>query len=133
MLDALYSHVARRAAIYLWLLVAFAAFGRWFAVTINVSDSLPGKVFLVQKGAKPDKGELAAFRYAGGGPYERGTLFLKEMSGVPGSSVVGKEIGGGCGKEAKRVVESMPKWLPGEASGHPVKVRFTLPVRFRLE
>lgn len=44
-----------------------------------------------------------------------------------------KDIGGGCGKEAVRVVESMPKWIPGEANGNPVKVRFTLPVRFRLE
>jgi len=95
MLDAIYSHVARRAAIYLWLLVAFAAFGRWFALTINVSDSLPGMVFLVQKGSKPDQGDLVAFRYAGGGPYERGALFLKQMRGVPGSLVVGKEVGGG--------------------------------------
>ena len=44
-----------------------------------------------------------------------------------------KDIGGGCGKEAIRVVNSMPKWSPGEANGHPVKVKFTLPVRFRLE
>ena len=44
-----------------------------------------------------------------------------------------KDIGGGCGKEAVRVVETMPKWLPGEANGNPVKVRFTLPVRFKLE
>lgn len=44
-----------------------------------------------------------------------------------------KDIGGGCGKEAVRVVQSMPKWLPGEASGHAVKVRYTLPVRFKLE
>jgi protein TonB len=44
-----------------------------------------------------------------------------------------KDIGGGCGKEAVRVVQAMPKWNPGEANGNPVKVRFTLPVRFRLE
>lgn len=44
-----------------------------------------------------------------------------------------KDIGGGCGKEAIRVLQSMPKWSPGEANGHPVKVKFTLPVRFRLE
>ncbi|MEQ1747106.1 MAG: energy transducer TonB, partial [Saprospiraceae bacterium] len=44
-----------------------------------------------------------------------------------------KDIGGGCGKEAIRVVQSMPKWIPGEANGNAVKVRFTLPVRFRLE
>ena len=44
-----------------------------------------------------------------------------------------KDIGGGCGKEAVHVVQSMPRWIPGEASGHAVKVRFTLPVRFRLQ
>ena len=66
----------------------------------------------------------------------QGTVALMFVIGKDGSVYdvqVVKEIGGGCGKEAKRVVESMPKWLPGEASGHPVKVRFTLPVRFRLE
>jgi len=44
-----------------------------------------------------------------------------------------REIGGGCGKEAVRVVKAMPKWVPGEANGNPVKVRYTLPVRFKLE
>lgn len=43
-----------------------------------------------------------------------------------------KDIGGGCGKEALRVVRTMPAWSPGEANGVPVKVRFTLPVRFKL-
>jgi periplasmic protein TonB len=43
-----------------------------------------------------------------------------------------KDPGGGCGKEALRVVGEMPKWTPGEANGNPVKVRFTLPVKFRL-
>lgn len=44
-----------------------------------------------------------------------------------------KDIGGGCGKEAVRVVQSMPSWNPGEQNGHSVKVRYTLPVLFRLE
>lgn len=44
-----------------------------------------------------------------------------------------RDIGGGCGKEAVRVVKAMPKWSPGEANGHAVKVRYTLPVRFQLE
>lgn len=35
-------------------------------------------------------------------------------------------------KEATRVVKAMPKWKPGEQRGVPVKVRFTLPVTFRL-
>jgi protein TonB len=44
-----------------------------------------------------------------------------------------KEVGGGCSKEALRVVKTMPRWSPGEAQGHAVKVRFTLPVRFALQ
>jgi TonB family protein len=35
--------------------------------------------------------------------------------------------------ECKRVVNGMPKWTPGMADGKPVKVRYTLPIRFKLE
>lgn len=66
----------------------------------------------------------------------QGTVALSFVIGKDGSvndvSIL-KDIGGGCGKEAVRVVKSMPAWMPGEANGHPVKVRFTLPVRFRLQ
>lgn len=34
--------------------------------------------------------------------------------------------------EAVRVVKSMPKWKPGTVDGKPVKVRYTLPVLFKL-
>ncbi len=34
--------------------------------------------------------------------------------------------------EAKRVIENMPKWKPGKQRGHEVRVRFTLPIDFRL-
>lgn len=95
MLDAIYSHLFRRAPVYLWLLAAMVAFSRYFTISINVSDSLPGVLFLVQKGAKPGKGDLAAFRYNGGGPYERGSLFLKRVLGVPGSVVTATDRGGG--------------------------------------
>ncbi len=66
----------------------------------------------------------------------QGTVALSFVIGKDGrvSDVsILKDIGGGCGKEAVRVVESMPRWSPGEASGYPVKVRFTLPVKFRLQ
>ena len=36
-------------------------------------------------------------------------------------------------KEAVRVVKSMPNWKPGKQSGKAVRVRFTLPVTFRLK
>lgn len=34
--------------------------------------------------------------------------------------------------EAIRVIKNMPKWNPGTQGGIPVKVRYTLPVTFRL-
>ena len=36
-------------------------------------------------------------------------------------------------REAKRVIESMPKWAPGKQRGKPVRSRFTLPVTFKLQ
>jgi len=59
--------------------------------------------------------------------------FVVNKDGSVSDVAIVKEIGGGCGKEAVRVVRTMPKWSAGEANGHPVKVRFTLPVRFRLD
>ena len=35
--------------------------------------------------------------------------------------------------EALRIVRSMPNWTPGKQRGEPVRVRFTLPVTFRLQ
>lgn len=43
-----------------------------------------------------------------------------------------KDLEGGCGQEAARIMSIMPRWVPGEISGKPVRVRFTLPVRFKL-
>ncbi|MBK7937479.1 MAG: TonB family protein [Lewinellaceae bacterium] len=59
--------------------------------------------------------------------------FVIGKSGQVSDVQLVKDIGGGCGKEAMRVVQTMPKWIPGENNGIPVKVRFTLPVRFRLD
>ena len=36
-------------------------------------------------------------------------------------------------KEAVRVIQSMPKWIPGRQNGKAVSVRYTLPVTFRLQ
>lgn len=35
-------------------------------------------------------------------------------------------------KEALRIVNSLPKWKPGQQAGEPVKVSYTLPVDFKL-
>ena len=36
-------------------------------------------------------------------------------------------------KEAVRVIQQMPRWTPGKQRGQAVRVRFTLPVVFRLQ
>ncbi len=35
-------------------------------------------------------------------------------------------------KEAVRVIRNMPRWSPGKQGGEPVRVRYTVPVSFRL-
>lgn len=65
----------------------------------------------------------------------QGTVVLSFVVGKDGNIsdiTVLRDLGGGCTKEAIRVVQSMPKWSPGEAQGHPVKVRYVLPIRFKL-
>ncbi|MBL7826812.1 MAG: TonB family protein [Saprospiraceae bacterium] len=65
----------------------------------------------------------------------QGTVVLSFVVGRDGSVAevsVLKDLGGGCTKEALRVVTTMPKWIPGESNGKTVKVRYTLPVRFVL-
>ncbi len=48
-----------------------------------------------------------------------------------------RDIGGGCGEEAKRVITLMndlpENWTPGRQRGKAVRVSYTLPVKFRLE
>ncbi|MDR2556606.1 MAG: energy transducer TonB, partial [Bacteroidales bacterium] len=36
-------------------------------------------------------------------------------------------------REAVRVVQKMPKWIPGRQHGQAVTVRFTLPINFNLK
>ncbi len=58
--------------------------------------------------------------------------FVVNKDGSISDADILRDIGSGCGVEAKRVVESMPDWTPGELRGNTVRVRFTLPVRFKL-
>jgi protein TonB len=63
--------------------------------------------------------------------------FVVDRTGsVTGAKVV-RDIGAGCGDAALKVVNGMnnmaQKWTPGQQRGRPVKVLYTLPVRFKLE
>ncbi|MBI5916526.1 MAG: energy transducer TonB [Bacteroidetes bacterium] len=58
--------------------------------------------------------------------------FIVEKDGSITNPTILRDIGGGCGEEALRVVKKMPTWLPGKQQGRPVRVQFNLPVKFSL-
>lgn len=58
--------------------------------------------------------------------------FIVERDGSISKPVIKRDIGGGCGDEALRVVKSMPKWSPGKQRGKPVRTQFVLPIKFIL-
>ncbi|MBI1227937.1 MAG: TonB family protein [Bacteroidetes bacterium] len=64
-----------------------------------------------------------------------GTVYIKfvvEKDGSISNANIVRDIGGGCGQEAMRVVGKMPKWQPGKQRGRAVRVQFNLPVKFKL-
>ena len=59
--------------------------------------------------------------------------FVVEKDGSIANPRILRDIGGGCGQEAIRVVKAMPKWKPGKQRGKAVRVQFNLPVSFNLQ
>lgn len=59
--------------------------------------------------------------------------FVVEKDGSITDIVVVKSVDPALDKEAKRVVGTMPHWIPGKQNGSTVRVKFTLPVTFRLQ
>jgi len=67
----------------------------------------------------------------------QGTVYVSfvvnEVGKVESAKVL-KGIGLGCDEEVLRVINKMPQWKkPGKNGGHAVKVRFNIPVAFRLK
>jgi len=58
--------------------------------------------------------------------------FIIEVNGSISKPVIKRDIGGGCGDEALRVVKAMPKWAPGKQRGKAVRTQFVLPIKFIL-
>ena len=59
--------------------------------------------------------------------------FVVEMDGSITDVKVVKSVDPSLDKEAQRVVKSMPKWIPGKQNGAAVRVKYTVPVTFRLQ
>ena len=59
--------------------------------------------------------------------------FVVEKDGSISDLVVARGQPAGLSEEAVRVTELMPDWEPGMQNGQPVRVKFTLPIRFKLQ
>ena len=62
--------------------------------------------------------------------------FVVDKNGKITDTKIIKDIGGGCGEEAEKVILTMnslsKRWTPGMQRAQKVKVRYNMPIRFRL-
>ena len=58
--------------------------------------------------------------------------FVVERDGSIADVRVVKSVDPSLDKEAVRVVKSMPRWIPGKHKGSAVRVKYTVPVTFKL-
>ena len=60
-------------------------------------------------------------------------MFVVETDGSISDVEVARNVFPSLDEEAVRMVKAMPKWKPGKEKGKAVRVKFTLPVVFRLK
>ena len=58
--------------------------------------------------------------------------FTVEKDGAISDVKVARSVTPSLDAEAVRVVKAMPKWTPGKQDGQPVRVRYNVPVSFKL-
>ena len=59
--------------------------------------------------------------------------FVVERDGSVSGVHVVRGVDSSLDREATRVVAQMPKWIPGKQNGSAVRVKYTVPVTFRLQ
>ena len=59
------------------------------------------------------------------------TFVVEKDGSITGAKIL-RGIGGGCDEETIRVIENMPDWEPGKQKGKAVRVRFNMPIVFKL-
>ncbi len=59
--------------------------------------------------------------------------FVVERDGSISDVKVARSVDPSLDREALRVVKSMPRWSPGKQNGSTVRVKYTVPVVFRLQ
>lgn len=67
---------------------------------------------------------------------EQGTVYIQmiiELDGRITNAHILRGVSIDIDVEAMRVVKGMPKWIPAEVDGISVRVRYNLPINFRLD
>jgi protein TonB len=59
--------------------------------------------------------------------------FVVGRNGAIRDANVVRALNPSCDREALRVVNAMPRWIPGKQNGKEVSVKFTLPITFKLQ
>ena len=59
--------------------------------------------------------------------------FVVERDGSISDVKVARSVDPSLDREAQRVVKSMPRWTPGKQNGQTVRVKYNVPVVFRLQ
>lgn len=59
--------------------------------------------------------------------------FVVEPDGSLTNVKVSKSVDAALDKEALRLVSSMPRWIPGKQNGKAIRVKYSVPVSFRLK
>lgn len=123
-----------RFPLILWLMAAYLAVSGSYMLAFNLTESLPGTVFVICKDTFPDSGEFVAFRWERNWPYPKGSIFVKRLVGLPGSRVTtqGRDfyVDGRAVGQAKERARTGEPLIPGPvgvipegsyyvAGGHP--------------
>ena len=77
------------ALLVMTLTFGSVAFSSHYRLAVNVTESLPGHLYLIKRDAASsyDRGSLIAFRWMGDRPIPQGTTVVKEIAGVAGDII----------------------------------------------
>jgi conjugal transfer pilin signal peptidase TrbI len=85
-------NIALNVAFGLMLVLLLGVVAAWavkdkYSINVNLTESLPNKVFIIAHGTPVSRGDYVAYRYHSGPPYPDGAQFVKIVEGVGGDVV----------------------------------------------
>jgi protein TonB len=58
--------------------------------------------------------------------------FVIDKEGKMKDMSIARDIGGGCGQAALKALSGLSEWKPGKQNHQPVNVKYSIPIRFKL-